>query len=86
MYCISDEIDEDMDSDIIDESDEESDLEGFIVPDDEIDGMVMPPGSHREVDREWNDWEPTSPGSRKFKEVVDSIEEFAKRHADNLNF
>ena len=86
MYCISDEIDEDIDSDIIDESDEESDLEGFIVPDDEIDGMVMPPGSHREVDREWNDWEPTSPGSRKFKEVVDSIEEFAKRHADNLNF
>ena len=86
MYCISDEIDEDLDSDIIDESDEESDLEGFIVPDDEIDGQVIPPGSYREVDREWNDWEPTSPGSRKFKEVVNSIEEFAKMHADNLNF
>jgi hypothetical protein len=31
MYCISEEIDDDMDSDIIDESDEESDLEDFIV-------------------------------------------------------
>ena len=86
MYCIKDEIDEDMESDIIDKSDEESDLEGFIVPDDEIDGQVIPPSSHREVDREWNEWEPTSPGSRKFKQVVDSIEEFAKMHADNLNF
>jgi len=75
-----------MDSDIIDESDEESDLEGFIVPDDEIDGQVIPPSSHKEVDREWNEWKPTSPGSRKFKQVVDSIEEFAKIHADNLNF
>ena len=86
MYCISDEIDEDMDSDIIDESDEESDLEDFIVPDDEVDGLVIPPSSHREVDLEWNKWEPTSPGSRKFKAVVDSLEEFAKMHADNLNF
>lgn len=86
MYCITDEIDDDMDSDIIDESDEDSDLDGFIVPDDEIDGEVIPPSSHREVDREWEQWEPMSPGSRKFKKVVDSLEEFAKMHADNLNF
>ena len=86
MYCISEEIDDDMDSDIIDESDEESDLEDFIVPDDEIDGQVIPPNSHKQVDKAWNEWEPTSPGSRKFKRVVDSLEEFAKMHADNLNF
>lgn len=86
MHCFTDEIDDDMDSDIIDESDEEGDLEGFIVPDDEIDGQVIPPSSHREIDREWNEWEPTSPGSRRFKKVVDSLEEFAKMHTDNLNF
>jgi hypothetical protein len=75
-----------MDSEIIDESDEDSDLEGFVVPDDEIDGQVIPPSSQVQIDKAWNEWQPTSPGSRKFKEVVDSIEEFAKMHADNLNF
>ena len=86
MYCLKEEIEDDMDSEIIDESDEDSDLEGFVVPDDEIDGQVIPPSSQVQIDKAWNEWQPTSPGSRKFKEVVDSIEEFAKMHADNLNF
>jgi hypothetical protein len=86
LYCIDDEIESDIESVFIDESDEESDLEGFIVPDDEIDGEVIPPVGHKEIDQEWADWEPRSPGSRRFKELVDSIEGFARMHADNLNF
>jgi len=86
LYCIEDEIEEDMESVLIDESDDESDLEGFIVPDDEIDGEVIPPGDYKVIDQEWNDWQPLSPGSRRYKELVDSIEEFAKMQADNLNF
>jgi len=86
LYCIEDEIDDDMESVFIDESDDESDLEGFIVPDDEIDGEVIPPSDHKAIDKEWNEWQPLSPGSKRYKEVVDSIEEFAKMQADNLNF
>jgi len=86
LYCLEDEIQEDMESVLIDESDDESDLEGFIVPDDEIDGEVIPPSDYKAIDEEWKDWQPLSPGSRRYKEVVDSIEEFAKMQADNLNF
>jgi hypothetical protein len=86
LYVIHDEIDEDETSTILDESDYESDLDDFIVPDDEIDGQVLPPPGHSTIDREWAEWEPRSPGSRRFKELVDSIEEYAKIAADNNNF
>jgi hypothetical protein len=86
MYVIYDEVDvEDSDSDIYDEM-TDSEMDDFIVPDDEIDGHVEEPPGYEIIDKEWKSWEPRSPGARSFKETVDMIEMHAKRHADELNF
>jgi hypothetical protein len=86
MYAYLSEIDiEDSDSDIYDEG-TDSEMEDFIVPDDVIDGPVTLPPNHSSIDKEWNDWKPTSPGARSFKETVDAIEAMAKSRADNLSF
>ena len=87
MYAHLDEIDiEDSDSEIYDEDETDSEMDDFIVPDDEIDGQVIPPSDYKTVDKEWNAWEPRSPGARSFKETVNMIEMHAKNHADALNF
>ncbi len=87
MFALIDDIDDDEESDIIDLSDDDdSDLSGFIVPDDYIDGLVLPPEDHKTIDENWNEWLPSSPGAKKYKEMVDNIEVFAKQHASNLNF
>jgi len=87
LYAMIDDIDSDEDSEIVDDSDDEgSDLEDFIVPDDEVDGMVVPPPNNATIDKEWNEWEPRSPGSMRFKEMVNNIETQAKIQADELNF
>jgi hypothetical protein len=86
LYAVIDDIDSEEDSDIIDESDDEgSDLDDFIVPDNEVDGIVIPPSNHAMIDKEWNEWKPTSPGSVKFKQMVDDLEIRAKYQADDLN-
>jgi hypothetical protein len=87
MYVYYSEIDvEDSDSDIYDENESDSEMNDFIVPDDVIDGQVIPPSNHRQIDKEWNDWHPTSPGARSFKETIDRIEAFAKMQSDNVSF
>ena len=87
LYAMIDEIDSDEDSDIIDESDDDgSDLQDFIVPDNEVDGVVIPPSNHRIIDKEWKEWNPRSPGSLRYKQMVDNIETFAKNQADENNF
>jgi|TARA_B100000497_G_scaffold16141_2_gene18704 hypothetical protein len=87
MYAYYSEIDiEDEDSYIYDQTDEDTDLEGFVVSDSEIDGNVSLPPDHELVDKEWNEWKPSSPGSLKFKELVNKIEERAKTQVDNVNF
>lgn len=87
MYAYLSEIDiEDSDSDIYDEGESDSEMNDFIVPDNEVDGEVIPPANHASIDREWNEWKPTSSGARSFKETVDAIERMAKMHADNLSF
>lgn len=87
LYYMIDEIDSEEDSDIIDESDDDgSDLSGFIVSDTEIDGVVIPPPNHTMIDKEWREWQPTSPGSMRYKQMVDNMEERARIQADNLNF
>ena len=50
---------EDTDSDIYDEGVmSESDLEGFVVSDSEIEGQdITPPPGHESIDKEWNEWE-----------------------------
>ena len=86
MYAYLEEIDiEDSDSDIYDEV-TDSEMEDFIVSDSEIEGQVIPPANHASIDKEWNEWKPTSPGARSFKEKVDAIEAMAKLQADNLSF
>jgi len=87
MYAYLSEIDvEDSDSEIYDEDESDSEMDDFIVPDDHIDGEVIPPSDYKTIDKEWNAWEPRSPGARSFKETVDAIEAMAKAHADNLSF
>jgi hypothetical protein len=87
MYTYLAEIDvEDSDSEIYDEDESDSEMDDFIVPDDHIDGEVIPPSDYKAIDKEWNAWEPRSPGARSFKETVDAIEAMAKAHADNLSF
>ena len=87
MYAYLAEIDvEDSDSEIYDEDESDSEMDDFIVPDDHIDGEVIPPSDYKTIDKEWNSWEPRSPGARSFKETVDAIEAMAKAHADNLSF
>ena len=87
LYCMIDDIDSEEDSDIIDESDDDgSDLHDFIVSDSEIDGVVIPPSNSRIIDKEWKEWEPRSPGSLRYKQMVDNIETIARIQADELNF
>ena len=88
MFAYLSEIDiEDSDSEIYDDDDEsDSEMDGFIVSDNEIDGKVIPPPNHESIDKEWNDWTPSSPGARSFKERVNAIEAMAKLQVDNLSF
>jgi len=87
MFAYLSEIDiEDSDSEIYDDDESDSEMDGFIVSDNEIDGEVIPPPNQASIDREWNEWTPSSPGARSFKERVDAIEAMAKLQADNLSF
>ena len=44
----------------------------FVVSDTEIEGL---PIDHAEVDKEWAQWNPSTPGSRSFKAVIDDLSE-----------
>ena len=77
----------DDESTFYDESDDSgSDLKGFIVSDNEIDGPLDLPHDHESIDSAWRQWRPPSEGSRSFKQVVDDIEARARVHMDNVNF
>ena len=82
-FAFYSEIDmEDTDSDIYDEGgdEDESDLEGFVVSDSEITGQDIPlPPGHESIDKEWNEWEPTTSGGKSFKETIDAIETRIRR-------
>lgn len=83
-FFLEDEVDSGCsDSEIEDLSDDES-LDDFVVP-DSVEGW-QPPANHREIDREWNQWTPPTPGARRFKEMVDRIEEVAKIRMDDMLF
>ena len=82
MFVMYSEIDiEDSDSDLYDEgAEDESDLEGFVVSDSEIVGQDIPlPPGHQAIDKEWNEWEPTTSGGKSFKETIDAIETRVRR-------
>jgi hypothetical protein len=78
--------DSELESVILHDSSDDEDLEDFIVDDNEVDGIVIPPRDSKTIDKEWNEWEPTSPGAKRYKNTVDTIEEFARHHADENNF
>lgn len=84
VYAIYDDIDsEDSNSEIEDLSDSESEADSFIVEDD---GCADLPPDASDVDNAWNEWKPSSPGMKRYKETIDLIEYHVKRHADNINF
>lgn len=66
--------------------DDEYQEDDFCVNDNEIDGRVEPPPDHKEIDEEWDKWQPQTTGAKRFKERVELIEKLARQHADNLNF
>ena len=83
MYAFYSEIDiEDSDSDIHEmhlESDTDSEMADFIVPDSEVEGQNIVPPDYASIDKEWNEWQPSSVGARSFKETVDLIESRVRR-------
>ena len=93
MYVFEDEWDDDdSDSEIHDMEDEDAsedeyDLtDGFVVPDTEIDGPVVPPPDAEGLERDWRAWSPRSVGESRFKKMVDRIEERTRHQVDDLNF
>ena len=82
MYAFYSEIDmDDSDSDIHEmhlESDTDSEMADFIVPDSEVEGQDLPP-DYASIDKEWNEWKPSSAGARSFKETIDMIENRVRR-------
>src|SRR6056300_485763 len=77
MFAFYSEIDiEDSDSEIYDEDESDSEMADFVVSDTDIDGTLPP--DHKSIDKEWNDWKPTSPGGRSFKETINMIENKVK--------
>lgn len=87
MYAILEELDMSAESDVYDESDsDETDLSGFVVSDSELTGRIDLPPGHETIDASWSDWKPSSPGSSRFKDMVDAIETRARRQMDDLNF
>ena len=66
---------EDSDSELYDEEETDSEMADFVVSDTEIEGQAIPlPADHKSIDKEWNEWEPTTSGGKSFKETVDAIE------------
>ena len=87
MYVIETEQDSDMESVLCTESDETgSDVGSFVVSDSEFEGRLELPPDAAALDRAWHEWTPSSPGSSRFKEAVDRIEERARLQMDDINF
>lgn len=79
MFAFYSEIDiEDSDSTIYGDESSGSEMDDFIVPDEEVVGMNIPPPDHKSVDKEWSEWIPSTSGARSFKETVDTIEMIAR--------
>lgn len=89
MFVFSREIISDHDSEIEDESDEEDQYESdFVVSDGEESpsGRATVPPDHQEIDKNWNEWQPSTSGGRHFKSVIDALECRVRHQADEKNF
>ena len=56
-----------------------SEMEISLFLTSELQGQDIPPPDHASIDKDWNEWEPTSSGARSFKETVDAIETRIRR-------
>lgn len=90
MFVLDREIVEDHASDIEDASDGEDQYEedDFVVSDGD---EATTPGAlgisdHAEVDRMWDEWQPSTSGGRHFKSVIDAIECRIRHQSDEKNF
>jgi len=83
MYSYYSEIDiDESDSEIHEmhlESDTDSEMADFIVPDSEVEGQNIVPPDYASIDKEWNEWKPSSLGAKNFKDTIDSIENRVRR-------
>ena len=83
MYSLYSEIDmDDSDSDVHEmplDSDTDSEMADFVVPDSEVEGQNIVPPDYAAVDKEWEEWEPSSVGARSFKETINMIENRVRR-------
>lgn len=83
MYSYYSEIDiDESDSEIHEmhlESDTDSEMADFIVPDSEVEGQNIVPPDYASIDKEWNEWKPSSLGAKNFKDTIDSIETRVRR-------
>lgn len=57
--------------------------DSFVAPDDPSSDL---PADHKEVDEEWNTWNPSSSGARHFKSVVDHLDDKYRTERDNILF
>ena len=54
-------------------SETDSEMEGFVVSDTEMEGQdIAYPQGHAEIDKEWDEWKPSTPGASSFKETIES--------------
>ena len=83
MFSFYSEIDvEDTDSDIHElnvDTETDSEMEGFIVSDSEMEGQDIAPPGFAEIDKQWDEWKPSTPGASSFKETIDLIENRIRR-------
>tara|TARA_B110000503_G_scaffold122023_1_gene186188 strand:- start:9715 stop:10251 length:537 start_codon:yes stop_codon:yes gene_type:complete len=86
MYVYYSEIDTDESDSEVHEmnlaSDTDSEMADFIVPDNEVEGQDIVPSDYATIDKEWNEWKPSSLGARGFKNTIDSIESRIRRLSD----
>ena len=83
MFVEESDIDEESSSEVetASESDDGASSEdGFIVPDDEE--VCIKPVDYKEVDKNWDDWKPTTPGAKRFKDKVDMMEKYMNNQID----
>jgi hypothetical protein len=89
LFSFYSEIDiEDSDSEIhfpMSESDTDSEMADFVVPDSEVEGQNILPPDYASIDKEWNEWNPSTPGARSFKETIDLIENRVRRLSGNAS-
>ena len=83
MFVRIDDVDDnDSNENIEDMSDDDSE-DSFVAPDEPVADL---PIDHKEVDEEWDKWNPPSSGARHFKSVIDRLDAEYRNERDNILF